>query len=218
MASISTPTPLAGSGFFDFCLAAPARSRATVKTGAITLPLLVLFLFPILADLPVAECARGAGGGGRKAKGPASAGGSAAGGDADSPPPPSSPDGSAEGGGGGGGGGSGHGGGAGGGGGGGVGGGGGNPHDGSVDDDDDDPADSDDDDYAPGDGRVAPYRSAFAYTEIRRVRNVRPVIRGFFLPPEGEAHTKNPHPFDVVGDTRYIKVQAKLSGKPAHEL
>jgi len=65
---------------------------------------------------------------------------------------------------------------------------------------------------------VAPYRSAFAYTEIRRVRNVRPVIRGFYLPPEGEAHTKYPHPFDVVGDTRYIKVQAKLSGKPAHEL
>jgi len=77
MASISASTPLAESGFSDFCLAAPPRSRATVTMGVNTLPFLTLFLFPLLADLPVACCVRGRGGG-RKSKGKASAGGSAA--------------------------------------------------------------------------------------------------------------------------------------------
>jgi len=47
---------------------------------------------------------------------------------------------------------------------------------------------------------------------------VRPLIRSLLLPPEGEAHTKNLHPLDVVRDTRHIKVQDQLAGKPVHEL
>jgi len=71
---------------------------------------------------------------------------------------------------------------------------------------------------APINGRVEPNRCASDYSEIRRVRNVRHVIRGFFLPSGGDVQSHYPHPFDVVGATRYLKVQSNLSGKPAQEL
>jgi len=75
-----------------------------------------------------------------------------------------------------------------------------------------------DDDYYPDGRRSSPHKSAFDVSEVRRVRLSRPVIRGFYLPPVGEARSRNSAPFDVVGDTRYAKVQAKVSGKAAHEL
>jgi len=207
---------------------------ATVNRVAITPAPFILALSLVFWALPVAEAtrARRSGGaanpptpkkatGGGSASDASGASGSGSGGGCDG-----ADDASGVGGGGGAGGGGG-GGDGGGGGEGGVGGGGGpsdhdegpSPYD-TDDDVEEDLADDEDedDDYCP-DGRWSPpYKSAFDVSEVRRVRLSRPVIRGFYLPPVGDARSRNPAPFDVLGDTRYAKVQAKVSGKAAHEM
>ncbi|OSX73573.1 hypothetical protein BU14_0337s0008 [Porphyra umbilicalis] len=73
----------------------------------------------------------------------------------------------------------------------------------------------------PGDCQTvggASKQSAFDVSEVRRVHRGRLVIRRLYHPPVGDARSRNAAPFDVVGDTRYAKVQAKVSGKAAHQL
>lgn len=95
---------------------------------------------------------------------------------------------------------------------------------GDKDDDPPRPGDDSDDDYSEDDtddddgGKTHGYRSPFHPREVARVQSARPVIRGFYLPPVGSPLLRRPAPFDVVGDTRYARVQTKVHGKAAHEL
>ena len=63
--------------------------------------------------------------------------------------------------------------------------------------------------------RHAARRDAFRPATIRAVRATRPAIFGFSLPPD---HSASPAPFEVVGDTRFAGVVAPLGDTAAAEL
>lgn len=220
MSSLSAAAPLVGSGLLGIlpCRSGPA-SAATVNSGAIGSTLWAALFLSLSSVLPhvrqVAGGGRGRRGGGAGAAG---GGGAAAGRDDAQDPPPANDnednndednDGGGDG-------------------------------DGSDKDDDDNddgrrrgggkdddpppPGDDSDDDYSDDDeddeydGKANVYRSPFHPREVSRVQAARPVIRGFYVPPGGSPLLRRPAPFDVVGDTRYARVQAKVHGKAAHEL
>jgi len=60
--------------------------------------------------------------------------------------------------------------------------------------------------------------SPFDPKQVANVRAAPPVIQGYILPADGSPRMAFPAPFDVTGDTRYARTQARVGGKAAHDL
>jgi len=60
--------------------------------------------------------------------------------------------------------------------------------------------------------------SPFDLKQVAKVRAASPVIRGFISSPDGSPWLAFLAPFDVTGDTRYARTQARIGGKAAHDL